>query len=142
MVFIVFAMLAACGGKGVVAPENVETEAFEDLRTAIVKVVEDPGRQKEILGLVDDHQIKLTKLRKAVQAQRTELRRLNADYDATREQFYEYIEKYDAEIRVARKWATKSRKAFVQATTQEEWDVLRKADSKAMKKIVGVIQEI
>ena len=140
MAFIVFGMLAACGGKGAVAPEDVEKEAFEDMRAAIVEVVEDPDRQKEILGLAHEHHKELIRLREAVQVRRTELRHLNANYDATREQFHEYVEKYDAEIRVAREWATKSRKAFVQATTQDEWDALTKADSKAMKKMIGVIQ--
>ena len=70
------------------------------------------------------------------------MRHLNADYDATREQFHEYIETYDAEVRAARKRATESRQAFVGATTPEEWDALTKADSKAMKKMVGVIQGI
>ena len=40
-------MLAACGGKDAVKPESVEKEAFEDLRAAIVEVVEDPDRQKK-----------------------------------------------------------------------------------------------
>jgi hypothetical protein len=142
MVFIVSAMLAACGGKDAVAPESVENEAFEDMRAAIEVVVEDPDRQKEVLSLAQEYHKELIRLREAVQVRRTELRRLNADYDATREQFHEFIEKNDAEIREAREWATNSRKAFVQATTQEEWDALTKADSKAMKKMVGVIRGI
>ena len=124
------------------APESVEKEGYEDMRAAIVDVVQDPARQKEGLGLLEGHQNDFTKLREAVQVRRTELRRLNADYDATREQFHEFIKKYDAEIKAARKRATKSRTAFVAATTPEEWDALTKADSKAMKKMVGVIQGI
>lgn len=135
-------MLAACGGKDAVAPENAEKEAYEDLRAAIVEVVEDPDRQKEILGLVREHQKDFTKLRESVQVRRTELRHLNADYDATLEQFHEYIEKYDAEIMIARKTASESRKAFVDATTPEEWDALMKVESKAMKKMVGIIRGI
>ncbi len=135
-------MLVACGGKDAVAPENVEKEAYEDLRAAIVEVVEDPDRQKEILGLVEDYQRDFKKLREAVQMRRMELRHLNADYDATREQFHEFIEKYDAEVITARKTVSESRRAFVESTTPEEWDSLMKVDSKAIKKMVGVIRGI
>ena len=135
-------MLAACGGKDAVAPENVEKEAYEDLRAAIVEVIEDPDRQKEILDLVEDYEREFTKLREAVQVRRMELRHLNADYDATREQFHDFIEKYDAEVIIARKTVSESRRAFVESTTPEEWDSLMKVDSKAIKKMIGVIRGI
>ncbi len=135
-------MPAACGGKDAVAPEDVEKEAYVDLRAAIVEVVEDPDRQKKILGLVEDYQRDFIKLREAVQMRRMELRHLNADYDATREQFHEFIEMYDAEVSIARKTVSESRRAFVESTTPEEWDALMKVDSKAIKKMVGVIRGI
>lgn len=81
-------------------------------------------------------------LRATVKAQRTELRRFNADYDASREQFEAFIDKYDRDISSARKKATESRMAFVRATTAEEWAALKKADAKAMKNMVSTTQEI
>lgn len=135
-------LLSACSGKEAVAPETVGKVAFDDFREAIVEVIEDPERQATVLLLVDDYESDYANLMSAVKTQRTELRRLNADYDATREQFQSYYDKYMADIRSARKDATESRAAFVNSTTAEEWDALSKADSKTMKKLVSSIQSL
>ena len=135
-------LLAACAGKETVAPADAEQQAFDDLRAAVSEVIEDPAQQARLLNMVDEGHAEFTKLRTAVEVRRTELRTLNADYDATREQFREYVEKYDNQIKVARKLVTQSRLTLVQATTEQEWDALEKASNKAMKKMIRVIQSL
>ena len=134
--------LVACGGKEAVAPEDVEREAIDDFRQTIEEVIEDPDREAEIMALVDGLYGDFRNLRESVTKRRTELRRLNADYDATREQFGEFIEVIDAEIKAERKSVTQRRIALVEATTEQEWDALKKAETKTMKTMVGVIQSI
>jgi len=135
-------MLVACGGKDAVAPADEEQQAFDDFRDAIKEVIQAPDRQAEALGLVDEFQGEYEELWVAVKVRRTELRRLNADYDATREQFRAFVDKYDADIAAAHARALETRMAFVRSTTAEEWDALKKADTKAMKELVGIIHEI
>ena len=135
-------MLTACSGINSVTPEEKERNASEEFRETIKDVVQDPERQVEILGLAEKYQAAFKKLRATVEAQRNELQNLNADYDATREQFQAFIDKYDTEIRAARKEATGSRMAFVRATTAEEWAALKKADAKALKNMVSTTQAI
>lgn len=135
-------LVSGCSGKDAVAPVVISKEAFDDFREAITDTIEDPERQKTVLLLVDDYESDYATFLGAVDTQRTELRRLNADYDASREQFQSYFDKYNADIRSARKEATKSRTAFIESTTAEEWDALGKADSKTMKKLVSSIQSL
>ena len=139
---IITFMLSACSGKEAVAPESVGKAAFDDFRETVIEVIEDPERQATVLLLVEDYESDYANLMSAVKTQRTELRRLNADYDATREQFQSYYDKYMSDIQSARKDATESRTAFVNSTTTEEWDALSKAESKTMKKLVSSIQSL
>jgi DNA repair ATPase RecN len=135
-------MLTACSGINSVPPEEKERQASEEFRETIKEVVQEPERQVEILSLAEKYQAAFKKLRATVAAQRNELQNLNADYDATREQFQAFIDKYDTEIRAARIEATGSRMAFVRATTAEEWAALKKADAKALKNMVSTTQAI
>jgi hypothetical protein len=135
-------LLAACSGINSVTPEEKERQAYEEFRETIKEVIQDPERQVEILSLAEKYQAAFKKLRATVEAQRNELRNLNADYDATREQFQAFIDKYDTEIGAARKEATDNRMAFVRATTAEEWAALKKADAKALKNMVSTTQAL
>ncbi len=142
LVLVPALLLATCGGKEAVTPAQAEQEAFDDLRAAFSEVIQDPAQQARLLEMVDDAQAEFENLRTAVEVRRTELRKLNADYDATMEQFRVYIEKYDNEIKGARKLVTQRRLELVRATTEEQWDELEKASNKAMKKMIRVIQSI
>lgn len=135
-------LLAGCGGKEAVAPEDVEQAAFDDLRAEVMDVVPDSQRQEAILGLVDDLQIDFSELLKDVVVRRTEIRKLNSDYDATREQFHDYVARYDAAIRQSREKVTASRQKLVEETTVEEWDALKKVETRTMKKMVSLLQAI
>ena len=134
--------LAACGGKDVLSAQDQQSQAFADLREAVTEAIPDEQRQAVVLQHVDQLQQDFGTLIDAVSVRRTELRHLNADYDATREQFREFIDRYDARIAAARVTVTARHVALVNATTPDEWESLRKADTKAMKKLVGTIQGI
>ncbi len=139
---LTFLLLAGCGGKEAVAPEDVEQGAFNDLRSEVIDIVPDSQRQETLLELVDDLQIEFAELRKDVVVKRTELRKLNSDYDATREQFHEYAERYDAAIKQSREKVTASRQKLVRETTVDEWDALKKLETKTMKKLLSLLQSV
>jgi type II secretory pathway pseudopilin PulG len=135
-------MLVACSGTDTVTREEQEKQSVESFRDTIRNVIQDSDRQEEIIGLVETYQLNFKSLRNTIEAQRTEVRTLNADYEATREQFQILIDKYGAAISAARNKATDSRMAFVRATTAEEWAGLKKADAQAMKNMISTTQQI
>ena len=134
--------VAACGGKEAVAPEVVEQQAFDDLRTQIAEVIEDPDRQTKILALTDELQADFEIFQQAVTNRRLELRKLNADYDATREKFQDYVQRFNAQVVSGHDKLFKSHMALIEATTEEEWEALAKSDTKMMKKLISSIQAI
>jgi hypothetical protein len=67
---------------------------------------------------------------------------LNADYDATREKFQDYVQKFNAQVVSGHDKLFKSHMALIDATTEEEWEALAKADTKMMKKLISSIQAI
>ena len=142
LLLLIAVAMTACGGKDAVAPEEVDQQAFDDLREKIAEVIEDPQRQATITALADDLQSRLGDFRTAISDRRTELRILNADYDATKEQFMAYIEKYNAQIESSHESLMDSHLDLVKATTAEEWDKLTKADTKMMKNLINSIQSI
>ena len=139
--FILLA-IAGCGGKKAVSPADVEQQAFDDLREKVGQVIEDPERKALVNAQVDELQRSYTDFMLAVTARRTEVRALNADYDATREQFHEYVEKYNNQILTDHGVLLKSHQALISATTPEEWADLQKADTKMMKKLISSLQAI
>jgi hypothetical protein len=139
---LAFVLLSACGGKEAIPPVDIEQQAFDDLREKVVVVITDSDRQAKVSGLVDELQVDFESFRIAVTERRLELRKLNSDYDATREQFSEYVDRYNKQIMSSRDKVTESRLALIRATTPEEWDQLQNLETKIMKKLVESIHAI
>jgi hypothetical protein len=135
-------LLVSCSGTDSVTQQEHEIQSLDSFQETIKDVVQGSDRQEEISGLMATYQLDFQNLRSTIEAQRIELRALNADYDATREQFQSVIEKHNADIKAARVKATGSRLAFVRATTPEEWAGLKKADANALKNMISTTQQI
>ncbi len=50
---VIVSTIAGCAGKDDVLPVDVEKQAFEDLRSEIREVIDDPAREAEAITLVD-----------------------------------------------------------------------------------------
>ena len=135
-------LFAACGGKEPVAPEDVQAEAFADLRATVESAIDDPGRETEVLALLDKFEADVSTLRESLVEQRAELRRLNANYDTTREELSTYAAMMESRIQDNRRQLLEARGRLVAATTEDEWDVITKAETKAMKKIARSMQSL
>jgi predicted nucleic acid-binding Zn-ribbon protein len=73
---------------------------------------------------------------------RAELRRLNANYDTTREELLDFANAMEVRIQESRRGIFDARAKLIAATTDDEWDALTKVDTKAMKAIARCIQGI
>ena len=124
-------LVSACGGSPS-TPEDVEQQAFEDMRAEVREIVEDPTRENSALALVDRLQSDYAQLRRLAQTSRLELRQLNADYDATPEQFADYLADYSAQLEQTHKQFRKTHRSLVEAMLAEEWDALSKSNTKSM----------
>lgn len=132
--------IAACSGKGNVTQADIEQQAFDDLGSAVSEAIDDPAREKEALALVDGIQQDFLLFRESVIHRKTELRRLNSDYAATREEFSALINKYDAEIIRNHKKVNAKHQNLVAVTTPAEWDKIAKTDTKVMSQLAASLQ--
>jgi hypothetical protein len=127
--------LMACGGKTPVSTLEMEQSAFDDLADEVRAIVKDPNRTDEVLALVEQFEQEFAAFSALLADQRVETRALNANYDATREEFDDFLAANQERMTAARERVTDAHLALITATTPEEWDSLRKATSDAMGKL-------
>jgi hypothetical protein len=128
-------MIAACGGKEAVSAMDLEQGAFQDLDTEVQAIVKDPVKAEEVQALIEQFHQEFIVLRKAVEIQRLESRALNANYDATMEDFAAVVAANQEHMRAARERVTGAHLAIIAATTPEEWSELHKATTKAIDQL-------
>ncbi len=95
---VIVSAIAGCAGKDDVSPVDVEKQAFEDLRSEIREVIDNPAREGEAIALVDALSEDLSALRDKISERRQRVRELNADYDTTRADFESFFDQVDKEI--------------------------------------------
>jgi Glu-tRNA(Gln) amidotransferase subunit E-like FAD-binding protein len=134
-------LLGACSN----APptvEEVEGQAFNDLREEIRLVIDEPDRQATVLGIVDELMVDFVELRRLAEARRMELHELNANYDATREQFTNLLARFAEQRSRSHQQFVETRRSLRSATTPDEWAELQKTNSKSMATLARLIAEI
>ena len=134
-------IIGGCGGSPETV-EDLEKQAFDDMRTEVREIIEDPRREEAVVTLVNRMEAEYANLRGKAEARRKALRDLNADYDATREQFVEYLDRYNAELEQSHKAFRVSHRDFVEATTDEEWSALAKSNTKSMGQLAKSLSSI
>lgn len=135
-------LIAGCGGKGSVSPQDVVAEAFDDLRAQVAQVVVDAERRDTAIELVNRLERDYEALYDGVQERRTHLRALHADYDATREHLVDLADQLEADVRAARRTTGRTHRELMAATTAGEWTSIRKANTTTMKAAIAALQSI
>ena len=141
---VVALSIAACAttDKEVQTPEDIEQEAFNDLRTEVRENIDDSTRQTTVISHVDELQIEFKSMRKSLMEGKSSVRALFADYDASRENFEELIALHDTTIRSQRKQIGESHRVLVESMTIDEWSALNKSGSKAMSTLLESLQSL
>jgi len=136
--------LAACatGDKEGHAPEDIEKQAFNDLRTKVRETINDSARQTKIISLVDQLQSDFNSMQNSLVSRKSNLRELFADYDAPREKFDEQVTLHETQIKSNRKQFGESRRVLVETMTIDEWSALNKTESKAMNSLFKSLQSL
>jgi len=129
-------------GKEPVSTVDVEKEAFDDLRSQVRMVVDDPDREALAVEIVDSLAESLDDLRESISHRKQKARDLNADYNAARSQFEQLLADINADIRANKEGISAKHRALRKAVTSEEWDDLTKASTDAMSAAVKSMQSI
>jgi chromosome segregation ATPase len=135
-------VFASCGGKNAVAPIEIEKQAFDDLRTEIREVIDDPAREAEAITLVDALAEDLNTLRERISERRRRARQLNADYDTSRADFEALFDEVDKEIQSNKRQVSEKQRELLSVTTPDERSAISKAHTKAMDAAIRHIQTI
>ena len=101
-------------------------DSAADLRAAVRKTVADPQRAAAVGRAVDDVEAAEAEARSSRAAEVSELRELNADYDATREQFAAVLRRHGDARAGYRDRIAAARVAMIENTTDAEWAKLAK----------------
>ena len=136
-----FLLLAACSG-GPSEIEDVEQQAFDDLREEVRLAIDDTEREAAVIDIVNQLQTEFGNLRELAESRRKRLRALNADYDATREAFAELLADFEAEREVSHSRFIELRESLETNATPEEWAMLEKTNTKAMAQLAAAIAAI
>ena len=143
MVFAAIACaFAGCASKDDVAPMEVEKQAFEDLRSEIRAVIDDPAREGEAIAMVDALSEDLNTLREKISERRQRVRALNADYDTTRADLEAFFDQVDREIKLNKRQMSEKQRALFAILTPDERLTISKAHTKAMAAAIRNIQAI
>ena len=139
---VIVSVIAGCAGKDDMAPVDIEKQAFEDLRTEIREVIDDPAREAEAITLLDSLVDDLDNLREKISARKARVRQLNADYDTTRAKFEAFFEQVDEEIRTNKRQVSEQQRALFAIITPDERSAIAKVHTKAMNAAIRHIQAI
>ena len=134
--------LVGCSSSEPAGREDQQATAFADLRSAVTETVSDSDRQRDVLAIIDTLEKDVDDLRALLVRRRTELRELNADYDATREEFLELAKQMESRIQHSKQRALEHHRKLAATVTPEEWQSLAKVQTRAMKSIAESVQGI
>ena len=134
--------LAGCASKDDVSPADVEKQAFEDLRSEIRAVIDDPAREGEAIALVDELSEDLNTLREKIAGRRQRVRELNADYETTSADFEAFFDQVDKEIKSNKQRVSEKQREFLAIMTPDERSAISKTHSKARDAAIRNIQTI
>ena len=132
-------LVSGCAGKGDAPAPDPAQGAYDALRAKVAEVVDDPRRKAAALSELDALFDNLDQLEGVVADRRKRMRRLNADYDARREDFEVLLNEVHADFRKYRESALGHHRKLVATLTPDELDQIMKLQVKAL---TGTLREL
>ena len=132
-------VISGCAGKGDAPAPDPAQDAYDALRAKVAEVVDDPQRKSAALSELDALFDDLDQLEGVVADRRKRMRRLNADYDARREDFEALLSEAQADFRRYRESALGHHRKLVATLTPDELDEIMKLQVKAL---TGTLREL
>jgi hypothetical protein len=134
--FALALLLSGCGEEQTY--EQAIQEASDDFTAVVYKSVEDPERAARIVEFFDRNREYYGELFAISRKYHAQFRQLNADYDATREQFEQFYGEYDESWIVVRNRILENMFEIKEHTTEDEWQDLVKQFRKYVNQRIAV----
>ena len=127
-------LLAGCAGKD---KADSSAEWITQMRSKVSIVVEDPDRAEQIIGVFSGVEADLQKWGAYKGEYFMEMEALNADYDATPEEFRDLIGSYNVERSQIKRKMLDARLKIKGLSTRDEWQVLTTLDKTLFQQVLG-----
>ena len=129
------------------SPEKIRIEYLvaEEIKTAqaALQLIEKGARLKDAaIEIVDQLESDIGNLHDSLIHKRAELRRLNANYDTTKEELIGFSHSIEREIHENQQRASETHQELIAVTTPDEWSALSKSDKKSVKTITRSLKGI
>lgn len=134
--------LTGCSGNDKPSPVDLETAAFEELRSELRFVIKDPARSEQALAIADDLQRTFSALRVHLLDRRGKVGNINADYDASRDDVIAHLNKIQDDMASNQQHISMLHRQLAKVTTSVEWSKLAKTKSAAMSAAIDSIRAI
>jgi hypothetical protein len=125
-------LICACtGAKPSQSDQSVQ--AVQAMRDEVSRVVPDAARKEKLHATIDRYENELRTFNRTASGFRDSLRAVNANPDASREQFAEVIAHYEADRRATRARLVQIHHELLALTTDDEWRSIAKREVKILR---------
>ena len=135
---VAICLIVACASRPAPTPEETAHSALGQLRGALLVEIADKGRAQKAAALVDQIQEQDREARNAVVDYRQRLGTLDANYDATEDDFNKLFAEFNQERRMHQHRLVDLWTQMAGLTTDAEWKALDKARVAAAKALTTV----
>jgi len=137
---VLLVLPAGCSHKPKPSTIEVAKRTLDEVRAAVRDEIKDPAKAAEAVGLVDQFEQLVNEGNGARMAHEAVLRSLNANYDATEEDFKTLFREFNAKKNSRQDRIIKILMKARALTTDEEWKALAKVKSHALEGAVRAEQ--
>ena len=119
--------VAGCSSGAKDAPIEIQSQSFDGLRDTANELIADPEQAAEITGLITQLENVVLQTQNDRKNHRQKIKALNANYDATEDEFSALLASISDEQDARREVVVDIRRKLAAAVSAEEWDKLIKA---------------
>lgn len=136
-VFVVLGLILLMNGCAhqQVSGEQSRLQMLEEMRAYLEKIP-DPDRREQLLALMNTLKQDLAELNRTVDEFGVNAQRLNANYDATKEDFHKIFDQFNTSRKRLQQEILASHYKMKELTTAEEWEDLADLEKEALSKII------
>ena len=131
-VVLLSGLICSCAGPGQ-SQSDQSAQAVQAMRDEVSRVVPDAARQEKLHATIDSYESELQAFNRTASSLRDSLRALNANPDASREQFADVIAHYEADRKATRARLVQIHHELLVLTTDDEWRSIAKREVKVLR---------
>lgn len=134
-------VVAGCSSSGDKAShQDIQAKAFNDFKNQLALIVKDKSREGALLEIVDELELDVNQLLSVISKRRQGFEDLNANYNATREEFTVFFSAVNNNIQQQSKKVTTKYRRFQKILTSAEQKQLNKYNSDLIKSFVNLLK--